>query len=780
MSRSWTKITGLLIVGLGLALALGLWAGRDGGVAVAAPAIPEIFVPPSHVGASACPQCHAAQAAAWRSSHHAKAMQPATPATLLGRFDGGSITAQGITTTVFTRDGDAWARTQGPDGREAEFKVAFTFGIHPLQQYLVAFPGGRLQVLPVAWDSRSAAEGGQRWFSFAPDEPIRPDDPLHWTGRNQTWNFMCADCHSTGVAKGYDLTGDSYHTTVSDLSVACESCHGPGARHVAWARAGADPAADPARGLTIDLSARQGAWGGFDSRGIRAWSGATRSRSEQEVCATCHARRRALGPDPLPTGRLLDTHAPTLLDQGLYHADGQIRDEVFEYGSFLQSRMHRAGVTCSDCHEPHGLGLRAPGNALCTQCHQAERFDTSGHTHHPAGGEAAACVTCHMPTRTYMGVHARHDHSLRLPAPERSAALGSNDPCRTCHPDRTPQTLAATIRGWFGPPKRPADPAPAALNAAQHDATGAAPALLAAIASADSAPIARATALSLLARVPADAATTAALAKALKDPDPLVRLGALRGLAGAPPVLRLGAVGLLTDPTRAVRIETGRLLADIPAARLPQGAEPARRAALDAWVEAERAAADRPESHLNLGTLWADLGRADDAEAAYRTALRLDPRFVPALLDLADLRRATGREAEAEALLRQAVTIAPDDADARFALGLALVRGGRRAEAIPHLRLAATLRPTDAQYAYVAALALSGAGQTREATTILETAVSATPANRDLRLALIGLLRDGGNRAEAIRHATALVTAFPDDPDARALLSRLRLPADRP
>jgi len=779
MTRGHTIIMGL-VLGVALAAAgIGLWVWRGVEPAQAAPAVPERLIPPSHVGGEACAQCHPAQAAAWRTSHHAQAMQPATPQTRLGRFDGTTITAQGITTTLFARGADAWARTQEADGKTGEFKVAYTFGLFPLQQYLVAGPGGRLQVLPVAWDSRPADQGGQRWFSFGPDQPIRPDDPLHWAGRNQTWNFMCADCHSTGVDKGYELAGDRYHTTVSDLSVACESCHGPGARHAEWAKAGADPAKDPAKGLALAFGDHAGAWGAFDSRGIRTWSGAARPRTEEEVCATCHARRRPLDARSTPTGRLLDTHAPTLLDPGTYHADGQILDEVFEYGSFLQSRMHRAGVTCSDCHEPHGLARRAEGNALCTQCHQAERFDAPAHTHHAADGPAAACVTCHMPSRTYMGVHARRDHSLRLPDPEGAAATGSPDVCRTCHADKSPAALSAAIRGWFGP--RPRDPgrAPAAITAAQAGDPRAVALLVEALGESESPAITRATVASLLARTP-DAAAIAALGKAVSDPDPLVRLGAVRGLGGAPAPARLAALPLLDDPVRAVRVEAGRLLAPLPPTDLPAGALTARQKALDDWVATEQAAADRPESHLNLGTLWGELGRGPEAEAAFRTALRLDPRFVPALLNLADLHRALGREAEAATELRQAVTLAPDDADARFALGLSLVRGGRRAEAAEELHLAATLRPGEARYAYVAALALRGAGQPQVAVTILETAVARSPANRDLRLSLIGLYRETGRLDEAIRHATLWVSLAPADSEARALLGALRAAAARP
>ncbi|MCR6632853.1 MAG: tetratricopeptide repeat protein [Magnetospirillum sp.] len=485
---------------------------------------------------------------------------------------------------------------------------------------------------------------------------------------------MCADCHSTGLRKGYDLAADSYHTTASDLDVACEACHGPGAAHVAWAKAGAKPGGN---GLTVALHARPDRWGETDSRGIRRHLGAV-DETEQQVCAPCHARRRTLSDGADAGSPLLDTHMPSLLDETLYHADGQIQDEVFEVGSFLQSRMQRAGVTCSDCHEPHGLALRAEGNALCAQCHLPERFDAPAHHRHAEGTEAAQCVTCHMPTRTYMGVHVRRDHGFRLPAPRQAAAVGAPDPCTRCHADKGAEWAGKAVAAWTGGKRKPQPPGfAAALAAGRRGSPQAAQALAAAAGDGVNPAIARATALSLLARTP-DPKTLTALQAGLDDPDPLVRLGALRGLEPYPPGERRRALGLLRDPVKAVRIEAARLLA----ATIHPGTE-GLKPALDEWVAAERANAERPESHLNLGTLWAELGRLPEAEDAFRTALRLDPRFAPAMLNLADLYRVQHRDGEAHSLLRQAVATAPDDADAHFALGLCLVRLGQRAEAVP-------------------------------------------------------------------------------------------------
>ena len=362
------KLVSLAALALTLGSVLAVGCQRADQPAQAPKAAPA--APPTFVGSAKCAGCHAKEAEAYRGSDHALAMQPATEQTVLGNFDQARVTHRGVTSTFFRRDGKFFVRTDGPDGKPAEFEIAYTFGVDPLQQYLVPFPGGRLQALGLAWDTRPRAQGGQRWFHLYPDMTLRPPDPLHWTGREQTWNFQCAECHSTDLRKRYDLAANRYATAWAELTVSCEECHGPGSAHVAWAEtrpAGAPRAAPGATGLVVRLGRGDGTWTMKDSqRGIAEWTGPARSSAELDVCARCHARRRPIV-DPHPYGRpFLDTHVPALLEARLYHADGQILGEVYEWGSFVQSRMQRAGVTCSDCHEPHRATLRARGQCgLC-------------------------------------------------------------------------------------------------------------------------------------------------------------------------------------------------------------------------------------------------------------------------------------------------------------------------------------------------------------------------------------------------------------------------------
>jgi predicted CXXCH cytochrome family protein len=720
--------------------------------------------PLAHVGAARCGGCHPDEAAAWRGSDHDRAMEE--PAARLGDFEKARFVARGALSEFFERDGRAFVRTEGPDGRPTELPVAYTFGFFPLQQLLLPLPGGRLQAFTVAWDARPREAGGQRWYSLHPEDSLHAGDVLHWSAPAQSWNAGCAECHSTNLRKGFDLASGTYRTTWSDLDVACEACHGPGSRHVAKAEAGAPPG-EP--GLTVRLGGERAQWELVDGAAIaqRVPPAAPGSRAELEVCAPCHARRSTLREGRVPGEPFLDTHRPALLEPELYEADGQIRGEVYELGSFLQSRMFAAGVACSDCHEPHRLGLRAGGNALCATCHRPEVFDAPAHHRHAPGSAGAACVSCHMPARTYMGVDVRRDHSFRVPRPDLSVALGTPNACTDCHARETARFAADALARWFPSGRTGAPHYGIALHAGREGRPGAEAALRALAGDAAQPAIARASALGLLA-APELPESERAIRRALADADPWLRLGALAAAEGLPPAARLAAVPLLSDPLFAVRIEAARVLADAPPEAL--GEESGRlEAALAEYRAAQELAADRPEAHVSLGVLAARRGDTAGARAAYETALRLAPWFVPAWVNLADLERSAGREDAAEAALRGALAAAPDAAEPHYALGLLLVRTGRRDEALAALARAAELAPSDARFALALALVLDDRGERPRALGVLEDALARRPTDRALRSTAALLARDAGDAARARRHARALAEAWPDDPRAQAL-----------
>lgn len=723
------------------------------------------------VGGQVCAGCHAAEAERWAGSHHALAMQKATAATVLGDFADAKLNHFGVVTS-FSRSVDKFlVRTDGPDGALHEYEVAYTFGVYPLQQYLIAMPGGRLQTLGIAWDSRPKEQGGQRWIHLYPDRKLPPGDRLHWTGRDQTWNYMCADCHSTGLKKNYDLTSNSYTTTWTDVDVSCESCHGPGSRHVAWAHSPSPGLSDRDReGLTNWLKATdQGHWEMNSKTGIARRTEPLAS-AELDTCAACHSRRRVIAKGAEPGTPLLDSYAPTYLEPGLYHADGQIDGEVFEYGSFVQSRMHHAGVTCSDCHEPHSLALRAEGNVLCGQCHMPAKFDTAVHHHHESGSAGAQCISCHMPTKTYMIVDRRHDHSFRVPRPDLSVSIGTPNACIQCHTDRPADWAARTVAAWF-PRGRQTQPHYAtALNAGRIGALDAERQLDQLILEQSQPEIARASALLLLPRY-ATPASEAAIKVAIADPSALVRSAVPRALPPSPSRTVVQTVApLLRDPVRAVRVETARALAGVD----PDTVTPEQRSAFDSayreLVAAEMIDADRPEAHLNLGLL--DLRRQQpvEAEAEYRTALRLDPSFVPALANLADLDRMRGQDQQGAELLRKGLAIEPSNADIRHSLGLLLVRQHDYGEALDQLRQASELAPDNVRYAYVYAIALNSTGAVPQALALLERTHRQHPTDPDVLTALVSIARDRGDLATALTYARELAGLYPANTQIRAMV----------
>ncbi len=744
---------------------------------------PTRAAPPAFVGSGSCAGCHPKETEAFRESDHARAMQVANDQTVLGDFGNARFTHRGVTSTFFRRDRRFFVHTEGPDGKPGDFEIAYTFGFRPLQQYLVPFPDGRLQALGIAWDTRSTSRGGQRWVHLYAGETLTPTDPLHWTGREQTWNFQCAECHSTDLHKNYEPAKNRYATTWAEMTVSCEACHGPGSAHVAWAEArgyGAPKGSADSMGLVVRLGRGGGSWVVTDARrGLAEWTGAPRTTAEVDMCGRCHARRRAIV-DPYPYGRpFLDTHVPALLEAGLYRADGQILGEVYEYGSFLQSRMFRAGVTCSDCHEPHSSKPRAPGNVLCAQCHLREKFDTPAHHHHEAESEATRCMSCHMAARTYMAVDPRRDHSFRVPRPDLSVAIGTPNACTGCHHDRPAKWAAEQVVAWYGPDRVTTPHFGLALDAGRRGLPAAEKMLVALATDHDESGIARATALELLPEF-LTGVSIPAVEAGLKDTDPLVRMAALGAVVGIPPDQRVAqAAPLLGDPIRAVRLAAARALAGTPPQALAEGQQADLERALAELVQSELVNADRPESHVNLATLYARLGRPADAESELRTALWLAPRFIPAMVRLADLFRAQGRAADGERFLEQALRVAPDSAEALHALGLLRVRQGRRAEAVDLLRRAAAAQPDSVRFSYVYAVALQSTGDAARAIRVLAEAHRRRPADREVLMALATFLAERGNAKAALGYAEKLVVLAPDDPQARGLVESLRRQVDR-
>ena len=734
---------------------------------------------PAFVGSEACAGCHQAETALWKDSQHKHAMQHASAATILGNFDDAGFDYFGVHSRFFKKDNKFFVETDGPDGKLATFEVKYTFGVEPLQQYLIEFPDGRIQALSIAWDSRPRDQGGQRWFHLHPNEEIKHDDILHWTKLNQNWNFMCAECHSTGVQKNYDATNDRFHSTWTEISVGCEACHGKGSRHVSWARSqrswfGKDE--DPRKGLAVFLNERDGVTWQPDPKTGNPQRGAAPAvtRREVETCGLCHARRGEFSEDWIPGQPLSDTHAVSLLARGLYHADGQMLDEVYNYGSFKQSKMFAAGVTCSDCHEPHAAKLRASGDGVCLQCHAADKYEVASHTRHEGVTPAVACASCHMPVSTYMVIDQRHDHSLRIPRPDLSVKLGTPNACNSCHADKSAQWAADTIEQWHGPARKGFQTYAEAFHASWSDRSDAA-ALLAVVAASPTTPaIARATALSELhSRV--SPANIELARKSLADVDPVVRIAALEMLDGLPGDRIWPLVSpLLSDPSRGVRIRAASVLAVVPVANQPAPDREAFERAAAEFIAAQRFNADRPEARSMLGNFYALRGLTADAENEYKAGLRLSPQYAPAAINLADLYRQLGRDGDAESVLRTAIASSRQDAGLHHALGLTLTRQKRPDDALAEFRTATEIEPDRSRYAYVYAVALHSSRRIDESMKVLKESLARHPDDRETMLALVTFSRDAGDIGAALEYAERLSRLTPNDRDLTRLTDDLR------
>jgi tetratricopeptide (TPR) repeat protein len=727
------------------------------------------------VGVEQCIACHQEQYDDWSGSHHDLAMQHASEETVLGDFNYSSFTYFGITSIFYKKDNLFFVKTDGADGKLCDYQIKYTFGVEPLQQYLIEFPDGRVQALGIAWDSRSKEKGGQRWYHLYPDEEISFQHRLHWTKMDQNWNYMCADCHSTNLQKNYNLETNSYDTIWSEINVACEACHSPASNHINWANKKPGWLQLNNKGLLLNFDQREGvSWPIDPNTGSAQRSKVNNSDKEIEICARCHSRRSSISDTYTHDKPFMDSYLPALLTEFLYHPDGQIKEEVFVYGSFIQSKMYHQGVSCSDCHQPHSLKLRAEGNGVCLQCHQDNKFNNNSHHFHQESSTGASCVECHMPQTVYMGVDARADHSIRIPRPDLSVKLDTPNACNNCHTDKTAAWASDTMTKWYGKDWSPGwhfgetlyDEQTGSANIAQD---------LAAVAASPKLPaIARASAADLLQSYPSPTSSLV-INRLLQDENPMIRLAALQTLDTFDLRRRMqSGFALLTDPVRAVRIEAARLLAVIPHEMLSAQQIATLEKAIAEYRQAQHVNAERPESHINLGLLAIRLQQFDVAEKAYRQAIKLDTNAAEAYVNLADLYRLQQQENKAEEILLQAVQLSGNNANAHHALGLLYVRNKQSKKALFELQAAYQLDANNVRFAYVYAVALASYQQSKKAISLLEKIIKQNPNNRESLIAITSYFLQQGNSDNAQVYAQQLLAVAPEFGSVQQIIKQLK------
>ncbi len=666
-------------------------------------------------------------------------MARATEASVRGRFDGARFSHDGTSARMYREAEHFFVELTEGNRPTQRHEVGFTFGVTPLQQYLVAAEGGRLQALRVAWDTRPAEVGGQRWFHLLSNEKIGSGDPLHWAGPEFTWNHQCADCHATNVRRGWDDQVGAYATEYDELGVGCEACHGPGSLHVSGAGTG------KLVPMPREIVSAPRIWQFEEGARIATLASDRAPADATQACAACHARRGDLGPSASDE-TFEDRYRLALLEDGLYFPDGQIREEVFVYGSFLLSKMHGAGVVCADCHDPHRGDLRRRGNDLCNTCHRAEAFDHKAHHLHPAGTPGSACVDCHMPERLYMEVDGRRDHRFGVPQPELTQTVGVPNQCDGCHPGRGTEcavaALAARTSSWKAPTW------PARLVAARSMQRGGFEGLAVIFGDETVPPVVRATAVAELSAYPWPQ-TVEILAREVGHISPLVRRAVAEAALGLPPDRRIAIVErLLRDDVRSVRVAAGRATLEVDPTDLPAALRAARGQALGEYEAARTYDSDRAAGLVDLAHVAGMRGKVETARSLLERAIDREPAFTAAYVNLADLHRAGDDDAQAEAVLRAGLGKVADPAAVEHALGLTLVRRKRMDDALALLARAYEHQPENAQYGYVYAVALSE-GDLGQAIKVLEGLLASRTGDLQLLGALADYLERAGRGAQA-------------------------------
>jgi predicted CXXCH cytochrome family protein len=659
-----------------------------------------------YVGSKSCVNCHEQAYKSWQGSHHQLAMQHADETSMLGDFNNVSFEFDGKENRFYRKGEQYWVNIEGPDGQFHDYQIKYTFGVTPLQQYMVEFADGRVQLIPFSWDARLNEEGGQRWYHLYPD--MANSDEFYWTNTGQNWNFMCADCHSTNLQKNYNAQTNQYKTTWSEISVGCEACHGPGSEHLTLAQQleNSGKAFDGHFGFDRNLSKPVKEW--IYKEGSTTLQPREIEQTQQlQVCAQCHSRRVQLNEkNSHVTGKFMDRYLLSNITAELYHHDGQIYDEDYVYGSFLQSKMAEKGVTCTNCHNPHSAKLQVPEQAVCVQCHLGNEYSPQNHTFHEANSEASKCTTCHMPETTYMQVDPRRDHSWQIPRPDLSINIDTPNVCTSCHEDKSNDWADQALLKWFPNSKYRQQPHfSIAFYASSINHSSAESALTYIAQEPSQSNIIRASALERLANHPGKSSLTA-LTDAVSDSNEMVRLSVVKGSSPYSLEERWRLLEpLLKDTVYAVRTAAAGAVVQYWNGLTVQQRS-ALKPALDEYVEIQQFNSDRGSSRTNLGNVYRAQGKYDLAIAAYQQAIKIEPIFANSYVNLADLYRSQNKEEQAFATLSKGIKAQPRSGMLNYSAGLSLLRQSKPKQAVNLFEQATKVEPNNPQYWLVYGLSL--------------------------------------------------------------------------
>lgn len=714
------------------------------------------------IGSKNCMECHKDEYKDWMGSNHQQAMQLPNDSTVLGDFNNSKYTIFGVTSTFFKKDSLFMINTQGPDGKHHDYEVKYTFGVYPLQQYLVIFPQGKLQVLTPFWDSRPKEMGGQKWQHLYPDEFIASHDELNWARPLQNWNYMCAECHSTNVKKNYDPKTLSYNTTFDEINVSCEACHGPGDLHQKWANDTLQKVKN--MGFVFDIMDRDPSRWNIDPETAKVTRTKPRTSNMQvEYCGRCHSRRTQLT-DEYTFGKDLEhTHQLAYLDYPLYNDDGTNNDEDYVYGSFVQSKMYQKGVTCKDCHNVHSQKLKGGRENVCFQCHMPTKYKTPSHHFHKEEGTGASCISCHMPKITVMVVDPRSDHSIRIPRPDISVKTGATNACNNCHKDKTNEWSLTAFKKWYGNKYDTISHYGFAFNKIRTNQPDAQIALNKVINDKNMTNIVVGTAIRFQ-DYNNNPLAFENLKMALSSPSPLVRRAGLESLRNLPKQQQFEyALPLVNDKVYGVSYMASSLIYDMPLENLSANQQTLVKKARKDYINQLLYWQDRSLGLSSLGVAAIGLGKLDQADAYFKKAIAKDTLNLISKINYADLKRMQGKNAECIALLSEVLSIDKTFSAAYQGLAFAYIRSGDKAKAFKTLEIAKNTVKNDAQNHYYYAVMQNDSGKTKEAISTIMSALKTYPNNEQLLTLAYSIHSNKGETIEANAILNMLVKAFPNN-----------------
>ncbi|MDB6073127.1 MAG: hypothetical protein JWO89_767, partial [Verrucomicrobiaceae bacterium] len=594
-----------------------------------------------YAGDATCKACHAGAFDKWAASHHGLAERPLNASLDKAAFEPAQTFSHGSQkTTVQGTGGKAEVITLGFGNKVAPFAISRVIGHDPLRQFLVTGEAGRVHTMEATWDPNH-----REWFNVYGNEDRQPGEWGHWTGRGMVWNTMCASCHNTRVRKNYDAKADNFHTTMAQMTVSCEACHGPMKAHVVNPKAAVSK-------LSKDQT--------------------------RDTCAQCHSRRSELTGDFKPGDNFFDHHYLAIPDHSdIFYPDGQIRDEDYEFSAFLGSRMHNAGVRCIDCHDPHTSKPILPGNSLCMRCHTAGGFPNAPvivpalHTFHQPESTGSQCVNCHMPQTVYMQRHSRHDHGFTIPDPLMTQQFGIPNACNKCHTDKDVAFTLAAVEKWYGPKMdRRYRQRTTVLAKAKRGDEDAREGLLSLL-KGDETPYWKASACLLLDRWLGNDDVRTALQEQLKHAHPLVRESAVRSLEplleGDQNGIRSAIEPLVNDPVRSVRTGAAWALRDSVDLTSTAGKELLHMLAINS---------DQPSGQMQQAQFDFARHNAPLAITHMQRAIQWDPNSPPFHHDLAVMYSVAGNTQAGIQELQEAIRLNPREAEYQYKLGLAWAEVG--------------------------------------------------------------------------------------------------------